>query len=243
MMASSVRAVGGCAADASGDGAVGVILVLMGMPGAGKGTQARLITERFGWPQVSTGDMLREIATEETERGRMVRETQRAGQLVSDEILAEILRERTSRADCQRGYILDGYPRTAAQAAFLDELARAQGKRVIVINIAVSRDSLVKRLAGRRSCPQCGEIYNMYLKPPREDETCDRCGVPLVRRADDVPEAIEKRYEVYREKTAPLVDYYRQHAAFFEVDGERPVEEIFHHIEAIVNTAVADDPR
>ncbi len=243
MMAFSVRAVGVCAAGASGEGAVGVILVLMGMPGAGKGTQARLIAKRFGWPQVSTGDLLREIAAEETERGRLVRETQRAGQLVSDEILAEILRERTSREDCQRGYVLDGYPRTVTQAAFLDELARAQGKRVIVINIAVSRDSLVKRLAGRRSCPQCGEIYNLHLKPPREDERCDHCGVPLVRRADDVPEAIEKRYEVYREKTAPLVDYYRQHAVFFEVDGERPIEEIFQRIGAIVSAAMADDPR
>jgi len=223
---------------------VGAIIVLMGMPGAGKGTQARLLAQRFGWPQVSTGDILREIAQTETELGRLVRETQKAGQLVSDEILAEILRERTARADCQRGYILDGYPRTAAQAEFLEQWARAQGKRVIVINIVVSRQSLVERLAGRRSCPQCGEIYNVWLKPPREDELCDRCRVPLVRRADDVPEAIEKRYDVYREKTAPLIEYYRERGALFDVDGERPIEEIFRQIEAIVRAEVgADDPR
>lgn len=220
------------------------IIVLMGMPGAGKGTQARLLAQRFGWPQVSTGDILREIAQTETELGRLVRETQKAGQLVSDEILAEILRERTARADCRRGYILDGYPRTAAQAEFLEQWARAQGKRVIVINIVVSRQSLVERLAGRRSCPQCGEIYNVWLKPPREDELCDRCRVPLVRRADDVPEAIEKRYDVYREKTAPLIEYYRERGALFDVDGERPIEEIFRQIEAIVRAEVgADDPR
>ena len=222
---------------------MGAIVVLMGMPGAGKGTHARLIAARFGWPQISTGDILREIAQTETELGRVVRETQKAGQLVSDEILVEIIRERTSRADCERGYILDGYPRTAAQAEFLDVLAREQGKRVIVIHIVVSRDSLVKRLAGRRSCPRCGEIYNVYLRPPREDEVCDRCGTPLLRRADDVPEAIEKRYDVYWEKTAPLLEYYRQRAAFFEVDGERPIEEIFRQIEAIVRAEVAgDDP-
>lgn len=206
----------------------------MGMPGAGKGTQARRLEERLGWPRISTGDILREIAQEETELGRRVRETQKAGQLVSDEILAEILRERTSRPDCARGYILDGYPRTLAQAEFLQQLARAQGKRLLVINIAVSPQMLSKRLAGRRSCPRCGEIYNVYLKPPRQDELCDRCGVPLVRRADDVPEAIQKRYDVYREQTEPLLDYYRQHALFFEVDGERSVEEIFQQIEAIV---------
>ncbi len=206
----------------------------MGMPGAGKGTQARRLEERLGWPRISTGDILREIAQEETELGRRVRETQKAGQLVSDEILAEILRERTSRPDCARGYILDGYPRTLAQAEFLRELAGAQGKRLLVINIAVSPETLSRRLAGRRSCPRCGEIYNVYLKPPRQDELCDRCGVPLVRRADDVPEAIQKRYDVYREQTAPLLDYYRQHALFFEVDGERSIEEIFRQIEAIV---------
>ncbi|MCS6816089.1 MAG: adenylate kinase [Blastocatellia bacterium] len=235
---------GVCAAGASDkDRQVGVIIVLMGMPGAGKGTQARLLAERFGWPKISTGDILREIAETETELGRIVRETQKAGQLVSDEILAEILRERTAQADCQRGYVLDGYPRTAAQAAFLEELANAQGKRVLVINIAVSRESLTRRLAGRRSCPQCGEIYNLWLKPPREDEQCDRCRVPLVQRADDVPEAIEKRYDVYREKTAPLLEYYRQRGAFFEVDGERSIEEIFEQIEAIVRREInADDP-
>lgn len=223
---------------------MGAIIVLMGMPGAGKGTQARLLAERLGWPKISTGDILREIAETETELGRIVRETQKAGQLVSDEILAEILRERTARADCQRGYILDGYPRTVAQAAFLEELARAQGKRLIVINIVVSRQSLLERLTERRSCPQCGEIYNLRLKPPRQDERCDRCQVPLVRRADDVPEAIEKRYDVYQEKTAPLLEYYRRRVAFFEVDGERSIEEIFEQIEAILRAEmVVEDPK
>lgn len=223
---------------------MGAIIVLMGMPGAGKGTQARLLAERFGWPKISTGDILREIAETETELGRIVRETQKAGQLVSDEILTEILRERTAQADCQRGYILDGYPRTVAQAMFLEELARAQGKRVIVINIAVSRQSLVERLTERRSCPQCGEIYNLRLKPPRQDEQCDRCQVPLVRRADDVPEAIEKRYDVYQEKTAPLLEYYRGRVPFFEVDGERSIAETFQQIETIVRAEMAEeDPK
>jgi adenylate kinase len=210
------------------------IIVLMGVPGSGKGTQGRLISEQFGWPAISTGDILRDIAKTDTEMGRIVKETQKAGQLVSDEIMAELIQARTARADCHASYVLDGYPRTPEQAALLDRIAGEQGKELIVINIAVKRESLVKRLSGRRSCPRCGEIYNLYLRPPSTDMMCDRCQVPLFHRVDDVPEVVGLRYDTYQERTAPLVEYYRNKGCFFEIDGEGTVEDIFSKLQAIL---------
>ena len=213
---------------------MGTILILMGVPGAGKGTQAQRISERFGWPQISTGDILREMAQTDTELGRRIRETQKAGHLVSDDIVGDIIRQRTAQDDCRRGYILDGYPRTEAQARLLDEIIREQRKKLLVIHIVIERESLVKRLSGRRTCPRCHEIYNLYLKPPLEDERCDRCHIPLVQRADDVPDAVAERYDVYQQKTAPLLEYYRERGNVYEVDGERPIEEVFREIVTIV---------
>jgi adenylate kinase len=213
---------------------VGIILILMGAPGAGKGTQAQLISERYGWPQISTGDILREMAQSETEIGRRIRETQKAGHLVSDDIVGLIIRQRTAEDDCRHGYILDGYPRTEAQARLLEEILREQGKELVVVHIVIRRESLVKRLSGRRTCPRCHEIYNLYLKPPREDELCDRCRIGLLQRADDVPEAVAERYDVYEQKTAPLLEYYRQRGGVYEVDGERSIGDVFQEIVAIV---------
>ncbi len=202
----------------------------MGAPGAGKGTQARLIAEKSGYPQISTGDILREIAQQETPLGREIKEIQASGRLVSDEVLADVIRERTSRPDCARGYILDGYPRTLNQAELLEELAKEQGKEVKLIKLVVPFESLMKRLTGRRTCSQCGEIYNLYLRPPRREGVCDLDGGLLSHRADDNPETVRARLETYEQTTAPVVDYYRQSGRLIEINGELSVEEVAREI-------------
>jgi adenylate kinase len=203
------------------------IIVIIGAPGAGKGTQSRLLSEKFGYPQISTGDILREMGRADTPLGMRVKETMAAGRLVSDEILAEVIRGRTSGADCVNGYILDGYPRTLNQAHQLEELASKQGNQVILARIIVPEDVLFKRLTGRRACPVCGEIYNIYFRPPRVHGICDIDGAALTERSDDNPESVSKRFEEYRQSTAPLIDYYRQSGRLIEINGELPVNEVF----------------
>ena len=155
------------------------IIVIIGAPGAGKGTQSRLLCEKYGYPQISTGDILRAMARDDTDLGRTVKETMAAGRLVSDEILADVISSRTSRPDCDNGYILDGYPRTLNQAHQLEELASKQGKQIRLARIVVSEDVLFKRMTGRRACPVCGEIYNIYFRPPKVDGVCDVDGAKL----------------------------------------------------------------
>lgn len=206
----------------------------MGAPGAGKGTQAKLVSRQFGWPQISTGDILREIAQHDTPLGQHVKQVQASGQLVSDEILAEIIQERTRREDCQNGYILDGFPRTCHQAELLDRLIAESGHEMLVINFIVDREALVQRLASRRLCPQCGALYNLQLRPPQRDELCDRCGTPLQRRSDDTPEAIGQRLDVYEESTAPVIQHYREQGDLLDVDGGRPVEVVFQGVLRVI---------
>lgn len=203
------------------------IIVMLGAPGAGKGTQARQLEEKFHIPQISTGDILRGIAKENTELGEKVREIQASGKLVSDEILMEIVTERTNREDCKTGFILDGYPRTLKQAEQLEIIAKAQSKEVIVISVNVLDEMLLKRLTGRRSCSGCGEIYNVYYKPPKQDNLCDLCNKPLIHRSDDKLEAIEKRLQEYHKNTAPLISYYKEKSCLISVDGTQPPEQVF----------------
>src|SRR4029079_516621 len=185
------------------------IIVLIGAPGAGKGTQARLLQERKGIPQVSTGDMFREMKTLDTPLAREVQEIMASGKLISDDITYRIVRERTSRADTAGTYVLDGYPRTAVQAEQLEELAAEQGKEIHAIEVDVPRDELMKRLTGRRSCPVCGEIYNIYSKPPKHDGFCDEHpDTKLDHRADDSEEKVQVRLATYDELTKPLLEYY-----------------------------------
>ena len=212
------------------------ITVLMGAPGAGKGTQAGLLSRHFGWPKISTGDILREIATMNTDLGRQVRDGQSSGQLVSDEILAEIVRERTTRADCRNGYILDGFPRTVNQADLLMELAREQDRQIAVVNLTVRRDALIERLSARLICPQCLEIYNYAAKPPLRPQQCDRCGVRLIHRPDDEPAAIARRLDVYQDQTEPLMEYFRARGLLTEMDGEQPVETTFGALVALLQS-------
>jgi adenylate kinase len=215
------------------------IIVMMGAPGAGKGTQARLLAEKFGYPQISTGDILREMARAETPLGREIRGLQAAGRLVSDEVLKEVIFERTSQLDCAPGYILDGYPRTLPQAQQLEELAEEEDKQIVLVRVMVPHEVLLKRLTGRRTCTRCGEIYNLHFRPPRQPGICDLDGAGLAQRADDHPEAVETRLKAYEESTAPLIDYYRQSGRLIELDGERPVAEVFGDLLGVIASSAA----
>jgi adenylate kinase len=211
------------------------IIVLMGAPGAGKGTQARLLQERLALPQISTGDIFRELAKAQTPLAEEVRAVQAAGKLISDDLVIRVVEERTARDDCKSGYILDGFPRTTAQAAMLETLAREQGNEIVAILVDVPRELLEKRAVGRRSCPICGEIYNIYFKPPRVDEMCDfHPETQLVHRTDDTPEKIKVRLETYEQQTRPLLDYYAASNRLHVVDGTRDPEAIYADIEKIL---------
>ena len=213
------------------------IIVLMGAPGAGKGTQARLLQERLHLPQISTGDIFRALETADTPLAQEVREIMARGQLVPDELTIQLVKERTARDDCGNGYILDGFPRTPAQARSLEKLAAEQGNSIVAILIDVPHDMLEKRMTGRRNCPVCGEIYNVYFKPPREDNVCDfHPDAPLVHRADDNVETVKARLETYEERTRPLIEYYRSAKLLQTVDGSGKPEEIYRDIVPRINS-------
>jgi len=213
------------------------IVVLMGAPGAGKGTQARLLQERLHLPQISTGDMFRALKEEKTPLADEVRVLMEAGKLVPDDVTIRVVRERTAQDDCKTGYILDGFPRTPAQAAMLDRLAAEQGKQIQAIELAVPRELLEQRMIGRRNCPVCGEIYNVYFKPPKFDSACDfHPETQLNHRADDKPETVKARLTTYEQQTKPLLDYYRAADLLHVVDGTRDPETIYSDIEKIVTS-------
>jgi len=206
------------------------IIVLMGAPGAGKGTQARLIQERLGLPQISTGDMLRALQAED------IHTTQASGKLISDDVVIEMVKERTARDDCKNGYVLDGFPRTLAQATMLEKLAAEQGKDLIAVLVDVPAEILEKRLTGRRSCPVCKEIYNVYFKPPKSDNVCDlHSNAQLEQRSDDIPEKVQVRLETYRDQTSPLLDYYKKSGRLRILDGTKDREVIYSEIEKIIS--------
>lgn len=208
------------------------IIVLMGAPGAGKGTQARLLQERLGLPQISTGDIFRVLKEERTPLADEVREIMKAGALVPDDLTIRVVRERTGREDCRDGYILDGFPRTPAQAAMLEKLAAEQGKAIQAIFVDVPLSLLEKRMTGRRSCPVCGEIYNIYFRPPKVEGVCDfHPEAVLKHRADDNAETVHKRLATYAEQTRPLLDFYATAGLLHTVDGTRDPEEIYSDIE------------
>jgi adenylate kinase len=212
------------------------IIVLMGAPGAGKGTQARLLHERLGLPQISTGDMFRAMKDEaESPLAEELRPIMRAGGLVPDALTIRMVRERTGREDTKDGYILDGFPRTPTQAAMLEELAVEQGKTIQPILVDVPQEVLERRMVGRRSCPVCGEIYNVYFRPPKVDNVCDlHPEAQLRHRADDNPETVQARLTTFHEQTRPLLDYYQESGRLHRVDGTRDPEAIYADIERIV---------
>jgi adenylate kinase len=211
------------------------IVVLMGAPGAGKGTQARLLEERLGVPQISTGDMFRALAKTETPLAEEVRAVQAAGKLISDDLVIRVVEERTNREDCRRGYVLDGFPRTPAQASMLEKLAVEQGNQIQAVLVDVPAELLEKRMTGRRNCPVCGEIYNVYFKPPKIEGFCDlHPEARLNHRADDNSETVKARLATYERDTRPLLDYYEQSHRLARVDGTRDVETIYADIERLV---------
>ncbi|MDQ3129607.1 MAG: adenylate kinase [Acidobacteriota bacterium] len=211
------------------------IIVLIGAPGAGKGTQARLLDERHGIPQISTGDMFREMKKADTPLAREVQAIMASGKLISDELTYKIVRERTLRDDCAGNYVLDGYPRTAIQAEQLEELAKEQDKDIQAIEVDVPKDELMKRLTGRRSCPVCNEIYNIYYQQPKNDNVCDfHPDAQLNHRADDKEETVKVRLATYEELTKPLLDYYEKTGRLKKIDGTGEVEAIYKELEILL---------
>jgi len=214
-------------------------IILLGPPAAGKGTQAKLIAGTFDIPQISTGDILRDNVARQTELGRKAKAIMERGDLVPDEMVCDMVADRLQQADCCRGFILDGFPRTVRQAEWLDrQLAKmreskrgdAAGQQAcaapIVIRLLVDYNVLLQRITGRRSCPTCGRIYNVYFQPPKVQGICDVDGTPLVTRPDDEESVFAERMRAYEQQTLPLVDYYRARGRLIEVDGEQPVEQV-----------------
>ncbi len=211
------------------------ILVIIGAPGAGKGTQARLLQERRGIPQISTGDMFREMKNADTPLAREVQEIMASGKLINDELTYKIVKERTNREDCNGDYILDGYPRTAVQAEQLEELAGEQNKEIHAILVNVPLDDLEKRMTGRRSCPVCGEIYNIYFKKPEVDGFCDvHTDASLTHRSDDNEEKVKVRLATYDEQTKPLLEYYEKSGRLQTIDGTGELEEIYKALDKLI---------
>jgi len=204
----------------------------MGAPGAGKGTQARLIQERLGLPQISTGDMLRALAVAD------IHTTQASGRLISDDVVIEMVKQRTSRDDCRQGYVLDGFPRTTAQAEMLENLAAEQGMGLMAVLIDVPTSVLEQRLAGRRTCPVCNETYNVYFKPPKSDNFCDRhSDIQLEQRPDDELDKVQIRLETYERQTRPVLDYYRRSSRLKVLDGTKDPEAIYADLARIITQA------
>lgn len=213
------------------------ILVFLGPPGAGKGTQARVVAKELGIPQISTGDILREAVRERTGLGLAAKAKMDKGELVPDDVICGIVEQRLSRPDCGNGAILDGFPRTIAQAEFLeDTLRKSNLGDPLVLNIHVDTESLVKRLTGRRTCSKCGEIYNIYFNPPRQDGICDKDGGKLTQRADDNEESIRTRLKAYEDETLPLIDYYKRKNLLHQVDGNGEPEAITKRLLSLVKS-------
>lgn len=206
-------------------------IVFLGPPGAGKGTQAKILIERYGIPQISTGDMLREHRAKGTELGKKAQEYMDKGQLVPDEIILDMVKERLSQPDCEKGFILDGFPRTVAQAEALDRILSEMGKKLdFALALVVPDELLIERLTGRRTCKNCGMMYHIKYKPPKVEGICDLCGGELYQRPDDNEETVRNRLKVYHESTAPLIDYYKSKGILREVDGSKSIEEITNQL-------------
>ncbi len=206
-------------------------IVFLGPPGAGKGTQAKKIAEKYGIPQISTGDMFREHLSKGTELGQKAKEYMDKGQLVPDEIVLGMVEERLKQPDCDKGFILDGFPRTVPQAEALDKLLEKMGKKIdYAICIDVPDEELVKRLTGRRTCKKCGMMYHVIFKPPKEEGKCDVCGGELYQRADDNEETVRNRLKVYHEQTEPIIQFYEKKGVLHRIDGMGSIDEIFERI-------------
>ncbi|MDI3477092.1 MAG: adenylate kinase [Thermoanaerobacterium sp.] len=214
-------------------------IILLGPPGAGKGTQAESITRDYKIPHISTGDIFRYNIKNNTELGKLAKQYIDKGMLVPDDVTNKIVEDRLSKDDCKDGFLLDGYPRNVVQAESLGKYLGNKNLKIDhVLNIIVDRDELVKRLSGRRVCPSCGATYHIVTKPPKVEGICDNCGEKLIQRTDDNIESVLKRLEVYEDETKPLVEYYGKLNLIRNIDGNKPVNEVYKEIQALIGDEV-----
>lgn len=199
-------------------------IILLGAPGAGKGTQAQMICEKYQIPQISTGDIIREALSNGSEVGQKAKSFIEKGALVPDEVVIEMVKQRLSQADCKNGFVLDGFPRTIPQADALEEMGVSIDN---VVEISVAEEEIVKRISGRRTCKKCGASYHTEFKPSSKGDICEKCGTPLVVRKDDNPESVKTRLEEYRSKTQPLKDYYEEKGKLTVIQGVGNIDDIF----------------
>ena len=210
-------------------------IIMLGAPGAGKGTQAKMIAEKYGIPHVSTGDIFRANIKNGTELGMEAKKYMDQGLLVPDELTVKILLDRVAQADCAEGYVLDGFPRTIPQAEVLDEALNRLGEKIdCAINVDVPDENIVKRMSGRRACLKCGATYHIAYAAPKAEGICDKCGAGLVLRDDDKPETVQKRLTVYHDQTQPLIEYYEAEKILATVDGTQDMERVFQDIIAVL---------
>jgi len=206
-------------------------IIMLGAPGAGKGTQAQMIAEKFNIPHISTGDIFRANIKNGTELGKKAKEFMDKGQLVPDELTVELLLDRVAKEDCKDGYVLDGFPRTIPQADVLTNELDKLGDHVdYAINVDVPDENIVRRMSGRRACLKCGATYHIEHIPPKQEGICDKCGSELVQRDDDKPETVNNRLSVYHEQTQPLIDYYTKAGILKTVDGTKDMNDVFNAI-------------
>ncbi|MDD5948808.1 MAG: adenylate kinase [Lachnospiraceae bacterium] len=203
-------------------------IIMLGAPGAGKGTQAKMIAEKFGIPHISTGDIFRANIKNGTELGAKAKEYMDQGLLVPDELTCDLVVDRIQQEDCKKGYILDGFPRTIPQAEALDAALTKLGENIdFAINVEVPDENIVRRMGGRRACVSCGATYHVVYNAPAKENVCDACGAELILRDDDKPETVQKRLSVYHEQTQPLIDYYTKKGVIAEVDGTIDMQDVF----------------
>ena len=210
-------------------------IIMLGAPGAGKGTQAKMIAEKCGIPHISTGDIFRANIKNGTELGAKAKEYMDKGLLVPDELVCDLVVDRIQQADCEKGYILDGFPRTIPQAEALDAALSKMGEKMdYAIDVDVPDENIVKRMGGRRACVGCGATYHLVYAAPKKEGICDNCGAELILRDDDKPETVQKRLGVYHEQTQPLIDYYTKKGILKEVDGTMDMRDVFKAIVEIL---------
>ncbi len=211
-------------------------IIMLGAPGAGKGTQAKMIADQYGIPHISTGDIFRANIKNGTELGMEAKKYMDQGLLVPDELTVKILLDRVAKDDCQNGYVLDGFPRTIPQAEVLDKALRERGDAIdYAVNVDVPDEHIVRRMSGRRACLSCGATYHMEHIPPKKEGICDRCGNELTQRDDDKEEIVLNRLKAYHDQTQPLIQFYKEKDVLKTVDGTKPMQEVFDSIAAILN--------
>lgn len=210
-------------------------IIMLGAPGAGKGTQAKMLADKYGIPHISTGDIFRANIKAGTELGKKAKTYMDQGLLVPDELVCDLVVDRVQQEDCAKGYILDGFPRTIPQAEALDNALEALGQKIdYAVNVEVPDANIVKRMGGRRACVNCGGTYHLEYLPTKVEGICDRCGGELILRDDDKPETVQKRLNIYHEQTQPLIDYYTAKDALVEVDGTQEIQTVFEDIVKIL---------